>query len=137
MPNPERVGTLLAYCLFRQEEIGGDRKPIGGIEPIVVNGLRLELGLHPRRVEECRDEVKDMLIEFPLEFFKGTGDGMSFLNLCDTKDGRQWTDLHQRMEELVCLGMACGYASFTTDKELWRILPGGMPYVVFDVTDKG
>jgi len=57
------------------------------------------------------------------------GGGWSFLNLCSTKDEKQWTGLHERMEQLICLGMAIGKVSYCCPREMWPSLLGGMPYV--------
>jgi len=55
---------------------------------------------------------------------------MSFLNMCIDKNGNQWADLHRTMDELVALGIATGKLSFLIPREMWSILPGGMPYLI-------
>jgi hypothetical protein len=34
------------------------------------------------------------------------------------------------MDELVCLGLAIGRIAFLMPREMWEMLPGGMPYIV-------
>jgi hypothetical protein len=49
------------------------------------------------------------------------------------KDGNQWTGLHLVMEQLFMLGLATDQANWCMpDREIWKSLPGGMPYVVVD-----
>jgi len=55
---------------------------------------------------------------------------MSFLNACQDRNGNQWTDLHQRMEQLFVLGQAAGFVSCLLPRDMWAALPGGMPYYV-------
>jgi len=71
-----------------------------------------------------------MLNQLPDDFKKSGGGGMSFLNICIDKEGNHWTDLHQTMDELVTMGIACQKAAFLMPREMWSVLPGGMPYVV-------
>ena len=44
----------------------------------------------------------------------------------------QWTGFHQTMDELVCLGLAIEKLSYLMPREYWKILPGGMPYLVIE-----
>jgi len=69
----------------------------------------------------------------PDEFHTGKGGGWSFLDACNDRNGAQWTSLHRTMDQLVCLGHAIGAVSFCLPREMWKILPGGMPYFVVDV----
>jgi hypothetical protein len=52
---------------------------------------------------------------------------MSFLNACMTKDDNQWGE-HQNMEQLLALGIAIGYARILLPRNMWSVLPGGVPY---------
>ena len=90
----------------------------------------------PTKLEEHRDEVTTMLQNLPLAFRPvelGGGGGWSFLNACQDANDEQWTGLHQRMEQLLCLGIAMGLAEWVLPKDMWPALPGGMPYVVVKV----
>lgn len=57
---------------------------------------------------------------------------MSFLSACNDKHGKQWADLHLRMEQLFQLGLAIGKAECVFSRDMWEILPGGMPYYVIN-----
>ena len=124
MINAQKVSDVFKVCLFRKEEVeNGKPKP----EAIFVEGITAKFGLHKERVNKRKDKIIGFLQELPEEFSKGGG--WSFLNLCNDKDGNQWTGLHAIMQELVCLGMAIGKVKYTMPKETWAALPGGMPYV--------
>ena len=51
--------------------------------------------------------------------------------MCNDKDGNQWTGFHQRMEQLLMLGIGLGLMEIQVPRNLWEAFPGGMPYVVF------
>jgi len=126
MINLQEVETIFKDCLFREDEMGKDGKP-KGIKMIEAEGIKSTFGFHPDRVEKHRKKIIEFLKEMPEEFSKGGG--WSFLNLCNTEDGKQWTGLHVIMEQLVCLGIAIGKVSYCLPREMWSALPGGMPYV--------
>lgn len=54
--------------------------------------------------------------------------GMSFLTMGFDREGFLWTGLQQRVEALVCLGIAVGAISQLLSREMWALLPGGAPY---------
>lgn len=46
-----------------------------------------------------------------------------------TKEGNQWGE-HLNMEQLVVLGVASGNLQYCLPKQMWSMLPGGMPLVI-------
>jgi hypothetical protein len=70
-----------------------------------------------------------MLSDLPDEFQASGGGGWSFLNACMTKTGEQWTGMHPTMDKLFMLGIAAGKARWLMPRDMWSVLPGGMPYV--------
>lgn len=131
MIDPEKVRNTLEDCFFEDYELI-DGKPI--VEPIKVDGVINKFELHPDRVKLHESDIIKFLQELPDQFKKSPGGGgWTFLNACDTKDGTQWTGLHKDMEALFVLGMAIGKVSYCTPREMWKIFPGGMPYMVVDV----
>lgn len=131
--NPNRVTEMFMDCLFNDDEIVNG-KP--SAEPIKVEGITGAFGLHPKRLSTHKEEVKQMLAQFPEEFMSNGGAGQTFLNLCMTSDGDQWTGMHQVMEQLVSLGIGLGFVKYTLNRKLWGALPGGMPYVTINLQDK-
>jgi len=131
--DPERVEFMFKDCLYAKEELTGSGFPIDEDSMVEVKGILNSFGLNKHRVESHREEVTNCLDQLPDEFKKSGGGGWTFLNACNTKDGEQWTGLHQVMEQLVCLGIALGLVSYTLPREMWQIFPGDMPYIVVDL----
>jgi hypothetical protein len=51
--------------------------------------------------------------------------------MCNQEDGTQWTGFHQRMEQLMLLGIGLKLMDYVLpDRKMWKVLPGGMPYIV-------
>ena len=112
--NAENVKTLFRECLSDEEN---GTATYGIMANVYMN------------TEGKEDDIKSLLDQLPDAFKVGHGGGMSFLNMCVTKDDVQWTGMHQIMEELVLMGIASDQASFTLPKEMWAVLPGQMPYI--------
>lgn len=124
MIKESRVKEIFKDCLFKNEEI------INGVpiyKPKKVIGIRTNYGFNPKRLLSYSKEINLILDNMNSEFESG----WSFLNLCFDKDNNQWTGNHSSVEELMCLGLAIGRITYCTDnKDLWDILPGGMPYII-------
>lgn len=114
------VQETLLFCLFKEGEENTDR--------VVVEGVKLHVGLHPQRVAEKTGEIREMLSQLPDSFMKTGGGGWSFLNACIDRDGNQWTGLHQSVDELICLGLATGNIEFLVPRTMWAMFPGAVPY---------
>jgi len=118
----ENVEKVFMNCLFKDGEDTANYIKAEGIISIV--------GFHTSRLENHREDVKEMLDCLPNNFKAKGGGGWSFLNACDNQNGIQWTDLHQRMEQLFQLGIGLKLVKYLMPKEMWSALPGGMPYLV-------
>ena len=118
----ERVTEIFTDCLFREGEDTTDH--------VKAEGILHNVGFHPGRLEEYEDEILEMLLELPEEFQASVGGGMSFLNACVDKDGRQWTGEHRVMDQLFLLGTGIGRVKLCLPREVWDALPGGMPYYI-------
>ena len=116
----QRVHNLMAECLNDKEE-----------GALVVEGIVNDYGFNPTKIEANREEIRSILNEMPPEFHADGGGGMSFLNLCMTKDGVHWAE-HPTMGALVALSIASNLGSYPMGRSLWSALPGGVPYVSFD-----
>lgn len=135
--DPEAVEAVLKDCLYREEEAPelvevplkerGGRLPEGCVQ---VGGILSSYGFHPQRLESHREQVKEWLALLPTEFRKTGGGGWSFLNACYQANGEQWTGLHVRMEQLFCLAIGLELAAWRMPRDMWSVLPEGMPYVV-------
>jgi hypothetical protein len=118
----ENVGKILKDCLFGEYEEKNNF--------VKVEGLMHTFIFHPERLENHRQEIYELLNELPDGFKKSVGGGMSFLAACEDKNGNQWGE-HMHTEELFCLGIGLGLVSSPLPREMWHVLPGGMPYYTF------
>lgn len=117
----ENVETVFMNCLFLEGEDTSQAK--------IVKGIVSEYGFHPQRLESYKVKIAEMLGCLPDEFREDKGGGWSFLNACNTKDGYQWGE-HRNIEQLLALGIATQQAKMLLPREMWHVLPGGMPYFV-------
>jgi hypothetical protein len=122
--NSQEVEVAFLSCLCGNSEDG-----------IEIAGVANKYRLHRERLECTRALVSSWLTLLPPQFHKATGGGWSFLNACDEADGTQWTGFHQRMEELFVLGLGLGLVQECTPREMWSLLPGGVPYYVIDIPE--
>jgi hypothetical protein len=118
--NAEQVQTIFLDCLFRDGEDTSNH--------VAVEGITTNVGFNPDRLTIHKPEIKAMLAELPDSFKVSGGGGMSFLNACEDRHGNQWTGMHQRMEQLFQLGLGVGAVKLLLPREVWGVLPGGMPY---------
>jgi hypothetical protein len=130
--NPaEQIDQILVgenSVLYRPEEVLNGKVPQNAV---IVDGIVRNFVFHPKRLELSRDRVKHLIEEIVSDkFFKGGGEGASFLELCFDREGRQWGE-HRLAEALVCLAMGLGMAGYCLPREMWPALPGCVPYVWF------
>lgn len=117
--NAGSIEGLFKHCLFLPGEPTDNA--------VKVDGVVSSFGFHPERLEGGRHLVADWLQQLPEQFQYDKGGGWSFLQACVDKDGRQWGE-HRNIEQLMCLGLALGLVTMLMPKEMWSVLPGGMPY---------
>jgi hypothetical protein len=118
----DQVHKIFLDCLFSSSE--PKENFVRG------NGVVLHIGFNPERLKSNEAEIIEMLDQLPDDFKNDKGGGMSFLNLCNDRDGDQWASVHRSMDELITLGNAIGKVEFPFPREVWYTLPGGLPYVV-------
>lgn len=102
---------------------------------IIVSGIVTNVGFHSDRLTGHRSDVLDMVKELDSTFHLSVGGGWSFMNLCNDAQGNRWTGEHRVMEQLCLLALGLNIASFLLPREMWSVLPGGMPYIGFSVLD--
>lgn len=127
----EKVQEIIMECLFKPEELQDGKAPENAI---IVEGLLVKFGFHPERIAANKDNIKVLLDMMHDNFFESLGGGWTFLNLCIDKDQKQWGG-HKDCESLLVLGIAIGRVRIVPH-EMWKILPGGLPYVVFKDRNK-
>lgn len=117
----ERVNRIFLDCLFREGEETTD--------PVLAEGVMLRVGFHPGRLESHRGEIMALLMDLPITFRESHGGGWTFLNACMTAAGNQWGE-HANIDELLTLGIASGRVEILLPRDMWSVLPGGVPYFV-------
>ncbi len=120
--DPNRIEAIFMDCMFKEGEDTSEHIPAEGIVHNV--------GFHPGRLKNHQEEIEKMLAELPDGFNETLGGGMSFLSANVDKQGKEWTSLHLRMEQLFQLGIGIGKVECLLSREYWYVLPGRMPYYV-------
>ena len=103
-----QVNLAFRKCLFSEEE---DKTNY-----VRVEGLTNIFCLHPDRLEEQRELVKACLDELPPIF----------------KEGDMWTGMQRTCQELVVMAIGLDLMSYCLPREVWPVLPGGVPYVIIN-----
>ena len=124
MPTVKEVSSILNDCFFKDNEIN-DGKPKG--DCIEVRGVVTHMGLHPGRVAENKTKIRKLLDQLPEKFHEETGGGFTFLNACQDNFGKQWGE-QLDVDKLICLGLATKDVEFCMPRDMWKALPGGVPY---------
>lgn len=125
-----RVDAAMIASLFTREELVDGQPPADAVR---VEGIVRGFALHPGRLEAQRAEVRSILDAVLIPgFYRQSGGGQSFLQLPLTKTGELWCE-HDRAEALYALAAGLGLARFCIEKSFWPMLPGGVPYLVFDL----
>jgi hypothetical protein len=121
MIDAQRVQTLLTDCFFRPGEDTSAQ--------VVAEGALMTYGFHPERLASHRAEIVTMLAQLPEAFFDDAGGGMSLMAMVADRDNVQWGE-QVTADALYVLANALGLARYCMPREMWRMFPGGMPYIV-------
>jgi hypothetical protein len=121
----DRVDEVIADCLYRPEEITEGKPPE---DAVIVEGIVRKFAFHPGRLASHKDDVAAMCDELPDNFHKSAGGGWTFLNLCMDKHGNQWGE-QSNGEALVALAIGTEQGGYALPRDMWSVLPGGVPYV--------
>ena len=116
----ENVEKTFVECLFKE---GEDTS-----KAIMAQGVTGQFGFNPDRLQEHKADIASLAKQLPDEFKTSGGGGSSFLKACNNAKGEQWTGLQQFMELLLVMGIATGVITYPMSKEMWDVLPGGVPY---------
>lgn len=120
----DNVQTVLEDCLFDHDPSDLEKETSPCVE-----GIMATFHFDPKKLSLHKENICSMLSELPDSFQQNSGGGMSFLNACVTRKGNQWGE-HNSMDLLFMLGTAIGKVKCCMPREMWSVLPGGMPYYV-------
>lgn len=121
---PQNVNDVFKACLYKKNEDTS--------QAIDVESITMKIKFNPNRLKENYDNIRSMLDRLHPNFKKG----WTFLNMCDDKDGRQWTGSQADMDKLLALGLAINKLTYMLPREVWPALPGGVPYVIYTPTEE-
>lgn len=119
------VDQIFRDCLFQD---GEDTS-----KAVLAEGVVNKFGFHPERLAHHKKEIGELLLQLPENFQMSKGGGWSFLQACVTQDGA-WLG-HRNMEQLFALGLATEQAVCLMPREMWKMMPGSMPYYGINVPD--
>jgi hypothetical protein len=111
----QAVQDVFMDCLFRDGEPTTDH--------VRADGIRSSVDFHPERLVKHTSDIVEFLSELPVEF----KDGTSFLQACVNRQSEQWGE-QTHMDMLFQLGIGIGKVTCPFPREMWKVLPGGMPY---------
>jgi len=124
------LNTLFLDSLYKDNEVTPGQTPEGAV---LVHGIVNNIGFNPERLNKNKDKILELAKAIVTDpFLKEGGGGMSFLQLCEDRNGLQWGE-HRNMEQLVLLCIGLKKAVYCLPREAWVALPGGMPYIMFDL----
>ncbi len=121
----ENVTSVFMDCIAKDRDFEVNPDPY-----VVIQGITSSFALVRERVAAHESDIEGLLTGLSDDFREGGGGGMSFLAMCDDRNGNQWTGMHKVMQELVVLGIAAEKVVIPFPREVWSALPGGMPYIV-------
>lgn len=123
----DAVQKVFDDCLFTNEEDTNNF--------VKGEGVARSYGFHPGRLASHKNTIRELLAELPDQFHASKGGGWTFLNACIDRNGVQWGE-HVNVEILFALGCASELAHYQMPREMWSMLPGGMPYCCVDDLNK-
>lgn len=115
------VQKIFKECLLKENELVDG---VPNISIVVGEGIVNNFGFSEERIKEKEEKIVELINQLPQ-----IEEGPSFLSLCFSNDGRQWGE-HLHVEQLIALGIASGNLAYCLPREMWEILPGGMPMVI-------
>ena len=129
----KRIREIMEYSLFSEDEINLAKKKDGTFDAACVITKMIRgnsLVFCWIRLKEFKSEIRKYLDLLSDEFKEHVGAGYTFLSMCVDKNNRQWGG-HINCDELFTIGNALGLCDFCIKNRLtWKLLPGGVPYIV-------
>lgn len=134
--NVKNVEEIFKDCLL-PDDYKKDTKVI------LVRAVTGTYGFDPEKLDKHSNDIKKMISQLSSNFDE-SNEGYTFMDLPFKGEGdckQQWGE-QRHGDLLMALGLASGWMKMTLeDPKLWKILPGGVPYVYRtekrqDMTDK-
>ena len=141
MISPKRIKEILTDCLLNEDELDTEldeegkivkQEPKNDVKYIQVDSLMSKWGFVEERLKGHEKEIVELLKKLPSNFREDVGGGWTFLNMAMDKDMNQWGEQID-CDSLVALALGVGRCNFKLPREMWKDLPGGVPYLSFNV----
>lgn len=116
----KNVTAIYFKCITPDTKVG---------QNVYAAGVLYDVNFFAPHLEANKENIESMIDQLPDGFKQDTGGGNSFLNMCLDKNDNMWTGEHVVVERLLLLGIAINRMGFNAPKPMWKVLPGGMPYV--------
>lgn len=132
MISAKRVDEILSDCFLKKDELTEDGKP--KVPFVKCAGVVRNFGLHPDRCMSHEDEIISMLDQV-----EDLDKGISFLCFGKCKDSSSEYDTwgeHRSYEALIALGISIGRIAYPFPRDMWGVLPGSVPYVMYSKDKK-
>jgi len=129
-----QVYEVWSHCRLRTTDVDAVLM-LPNIPVVKVDGITKRFTFSTERLEKKREAIKDLLAKMDGKFHTKGGGGASWLVLNIDKDRKKWGE-PQDVERLFALAAGLNMAKFINERDEWAILPGGVPYVMFDVEGK-
>lgn len=132
------IDGFMYHLLLKEEEYALDLEGVPTIfaDMVKIEGFSGVFGFHHGRLQEIRNDIIELLSQLPKGFREEEeGYGSSVMNACMDKDGRQWGE-QRDVDLLFCMSMALGLVSYSEERILWKVLPGGMPFAVIHTKEQ-
>lgn len=98
-----------------------------------VKGVAHDFAFVRDRLDGIRSDYIALCVEMlPDLFYQSKGGGWTFLDLPFDRNEERWGE-QRDAEVFLAIGLALDIAKYSLGREFWSALPGGVPYVVFDL----
>ena len=128
MLNAKVIEDAVKDCLFEDNEFVNGSPPDNAV---IIKGITAVFSFNPERIEKHSSEIISWIDELPEQFLKNAGGGgWTFLNLPVDRNDHLWGQ-QKDAQNLLVLCMAINKADYCLPRDMWHMLPGGVPYVWF------
>lgn len=137
----ENVNNVAMKLLLSDEEanrygVNQDTDPTVPVDGLTfVEGVMRSFAFVTDRVNANKEDIISMLGQLPDDFMAGKGGGSSLMAMPFDRYGEQWGE-QADAEVLYVLGAALGLCIMPLPRDMWSIMPGGMPYVTVTLPEE-
>lgn len=124
--NTANVSKIFKSCLFKDDELNEENMPTSPV--VKVEAVASTFGFHQERLGAIKPKVMELLSQMPEAFFKDIGQGDTFLNGLVNDKNIPWSTNQSDLDMLLALGLGTELITYSMPRDMWPILPSGLPY---------